>query len=97
MIFAEMQYGCTYEDVHPELDALLDEHFKSVESGLQGDSYFWILDGEEKVSIDTFTSMTHQVKSSKAGQLVKNVIGVLNSKYKMKVYDQPLLEGHEIF
>lgn len=35
-------------------------HFSSVESGLQGDSWIWILDGDEKVSIDSFTSMKHQ-------------------------------------
>ena len=95
MIFAEMIYDACYEDVHPKLHAFLVEHFSNVESGLQGDSYFWVKDGEERVAIDTFTSMRHQIKSSRAGTHVQNVLEKLATIYEMKVYAQPVLEGHE--
>ncbi len=72
MIFAELEYQKHYSDVHAELLAVVDKHFSRVQSGLQGDSWIWIFDGEEKVAIDTFTSMKHQIKSAKAGAHVRN-------------------------
>jgi hypothetical protein len=66
-----------------------------VESGIQGDSWIWILDGGEKVQIDTFTSMKHQVKSAKPGPHLQNVIEALRGTYQMKVYESPMPEGHE--
>ena len=57
MIFAEIEYQKHYSDFHAELLAFVGKHFSQVQSGLQGDSWIWILDGEEKVAIDTFTSM----------------------------------------
>ncbi|MDT8320269.1 MAG: hypothetical protein RQ826_07050 [Xanthomonadales bacterium] len=57
MIFAEFQYPCRYADVHDELLALVRKRFAEVQSGLQGDSWIWIMDGGEKVVIDTFSFM----------------------------------------
>ena len=71
------------------------QHFLCVKSGLKGDSWFWILDGEETVAIDTFTSMQHQIKSASPGKHVQSVIEVLRTKYRVDVYDSPELEGHE--
>ena len=95
MIFAEMENPNENSDFHGELLAFLSEHFLQLKSGLQGDSWFWIFDGEEKVAIDTFLSMKHQIKCRKAGQHVQKVIGTLQLKYKLKVYEKPELEGHE--
>src|SRR5262249_52344591 len=95
MIFAELEYQRHYSDFHAELFVFICNHFSQVQSGLQGDSWFWILDGEEKVAIDTFTSMKHQVKSSRAGAHVENVIETLLRRFKVKVYEEPVLEGHE--
>ena len=95
MIFAEMEYQEHYSDFHAELVAFVAAHFSQVQSGLQGDSWIWILDGDEKVSIDTFTSMRHQIKSPKAGAHVKRVIEILLPKFEMKVYEEPELEAHE--
>ncbi len=95
MIFAQMQYEKEYADFHQELAAYLALHFSKIKSGLQGDSWFWILDGEEKVAIDTFSSMKHQIKSKKAGPHVKKVIDTLSLKYKLLVYEKPKLEEHE--
>jgi hypothetical protein len=95
MIFAELEYPDEYWDFHEELKSFLCKHFSRVESGMQLDSWFWIFDGEEKVAIDTFSSMKHQVKSAKAGANVENAISVLRLKYTVRVYPEPELEGHE--
>ena len=95
MIFAEMEYPKHYSDFHAELLAFIGRHFLHVQSGLQGDSWIWILDGEEKVAIDTFTSMKHQIKSPKAGVHVQKVIETLLRQFEVKVYGEPAPEGHE--
>ena len=95
MVFAEMEYQKHYSDFHAELLAFLARHFSRVQSGLQGDSWIWILDGEEKVAIDTFTSMKHQIKSPKAGAHVRKVIETLLRQFEVKVYEEPALEAHE--
>lgn len=95
MIFAELQYAEHYSDMHDELVAFVAQHFPRVRSGHQGDSWIWILDGADKVAIDTFTSMQHQVKSASSGPHVQDVIDALRSKYRLKVYDPPDPEGHE--
>lgn len=89
MIFAELDYPGTYFDFHPELVAFIAQHFSQVRSGLQGDSWIWVMDDGEKVTIDTFSSMTHQVKSCTAGPHVQKVIDTLQLKYKVHVYDKP--------
>ena len=95
MVFAELQYPEHYSDVHDDLLAFICKHFSNVESGHQGDSYIWIRDGDEKVAIDTFSSMTHQVKSPRPGQHVQRVIEALQLRFKVKVYENPELEGNE--
>ena len=95
MIFAELQYPQHYSDAHDEILAFIGARFSQVQSGHQGDSWIWILDGGEKVAIDTFTSMKHQVKSHKPGPHVQQVIEALQRKYKINVFGVPELEGHE--
>jgi len=95
MVFAEMEYPKHYSEFHDELLAFVHRHFSRVESGHQGDSYIWILDGEDKVAIDTFTSMKHQIKSQTAGAHVQKVIETLLQRYKLHVYQTPEREAHE--
>ena len=95
MIFAEMEYGQHYSDFHAELLAFVATHFSQVQSGLQGDSWIWILDGSEKVAIDTFTSMRHQIKSASPGAHVQKVIETLLTRFDVKVYEQPEREADE--
>lgn len=95
MIFAEMEYSGDYWDIHDELKEYLYSHFQHIECGLQGDSWFWIFDGNEKVALDTFSSMKHQVKAVKPSPHVQQVISTLQRKYKVRVYSEPELEGHE--
>lgn len=95
MIFAELKYPDRYEDFHDELLAFLRRMYADVESGLQGDSWIWIVDKGEKVALDTFSSMKHQVKSPKAGPHVDKVIDALKERYEITIYDEPEFEGHE--
>jgi hypothetical protein len=102
VIFAELEYDIHYSDLHEELVEYICSHFDKVESGLQGDSWIWVFEGdnvgEEKVAIDTFSAMKHQVKAdTHHSVLVGKVITVLKTKYTVRVYDDPELEGHEDF
>jgi hypothetical protein len=89
MIFADVHYSGSHWDVHSEMVKLLEDHFSEIQSGVQGDSWIWIVDGGEKIVIDTFSSMTHQVKSRAAGSHVQKVIDVLRIKYDVQVFDAP--------
>jgi len=95
MIFAEIKYETHYWNLHTELLTFLSDKFSKIEAGLQSDSWIWILDGEEKVALDTFTSMKHQVKSPRAGSHVDRVIEILQSKYALEIYTEPEHEAHE--
>ena len=95
MIFADMQYDKDYWNFHDELKVYLSTHFSDVECGLQGDSWFWIHDGDTRVAIDTFSSLKHQVKSDRPGPHVDRVMQMLGLKYKLSNYPSPVLEGHE--
>lgn len=95
MIFAEMDYPDHYADFHERLEQHLRTQFQHVESGLQGDSWFWVFDGVQKVEIDTFSSMKHQIKSSHAASLVQRVIESLQTAFSLNVYVQPEPEPHE--
>ncbi len=95
MIFAEITYPERYEEKHGELCSLLKRSFSHVESGLQSDSWIWIHLGEQKVAVDTFSSMTHQVKSPRPGRHVDDVIAVLKEQFAVNVYREPEWEAHE--
>lgn len=95
MIFAELEYECHYGVVHDDLVLLLKENFSAVESGHQGDSWIWVFDAENKVAIETFYSMKHQVKSDIDGPHVQQVITVLKSRFQLNIKEPPELEPHE--
>ncbi|WP_415884016.1 hypothetical protein [Neptuniibacter sp. QD34_54] len=96
MIFAEIASDVSYYDIYPKLLQLVQQTFSNVESGVQGDAWIWIYEGEEKVALDTFTSMRFQIKSdSLNGLLVHKVISKLREHYELYIYDEPELEGHE--
>ncbi len=96
MVFAEMDCQKDYHHFHAELVAFVSAHFSQVDSGMQGDSWIWIFDNDEKVRLDTFSSMKHQIKSRKNGWLVRRVIETLLLKYNVNVYEEPELEGNEV-
>jgi hypothetical protein len=89
-IFAEVNYPGKYADVHSDIVALLTKMFPDIQSGLQGDSYIWVTDGADKVEIDTFSSMRHQVKAHAAISHLQNVIAALREKYDLQVFEDPV-------
>jgi len=96
MIIAEMEYEKHYSDFHTELEEFIKSNFEKVESGHQGDSYIWIFDGNDKVTIDTFSSMKHQIKcSSTDSPLLDEVIKKLTANYNLHIYEESKLEPHE--
>jgi hypothetical protein len=95
MIFADLQYSGRYEDHHNEILSLLKERFLRVDAGLQCDSWIWVWVADEKVAIDSFSSMTHQVKSSRPGKHVEEVIAVLKERFELVIYPSPEPEPHE--
>lgn len=96
MIFAELEYSEHYDEMHAALVAFIESKFEKVESGHQGDSWVWIFSGGNKVAIDTFSSMKHQVKSDKVeNELLRVVIDTLQKQYKLKIFNNPEPEAHE--
>lgn len=96
MIFAEIQYDDHYDEFHEHFLKYLKTHFAKVDAGLQSDFWIWIYEGERMVKVDTFSSMRHQIKSEDQNNpLIAKVIAVQQKKYKVVVYDEPLLVGHE--
>ena len=96
MIFAEMQYDQHYSEIHFELVEYLKGKFSNIEHGLQGDSWIWIFSGDEKVAVDSFSSMKYQIKSQHLkGSLIKEVIRALSERYTLTELDEPELEPHD--
>ncbi|WP_415911437.1 hypothetical protein [Neptuniibacter sp. QD37_11] len=96
MIFAEIASDISYYDIYPKLLQLVQQAFSNVESGVQGDAWIWIYEGEEKVALDTFTSMRFQIKSDSINcLLVQKVISKIDEHYELYIYDEPELEGDE--
>ena len=96
MVFAELQYDQHYSELHSSLVELIESNFENIEHGLQGDSWIWILEKGEKVAIDTFSSMKHQVKSDASNKDFANrVIETLLPKFQIVVFSEPKIEPHE--
>lgn len=95
MIFAEIEHAIDFQTLHAELVTLIQAHFSLAKSGIQGDSWIWIYLGEEKVEIDSFSSMRPQIKSAKPGLHVLQVVDVVQKQYKLRLYREPKLEHHE--
>lgn len=91
-----MQYEQDYSEMHCELVEYLKSKFSDIQHGLQSDSWIWVFEGNEKVAIDSFSSMKHQVKSETLdSDLIEQVIATLSERYKLVRYDNPELEPHE--
>jgi hypothetical protein len=90
LVFAELQYPEHYDAIHGELVAFLAQHFSQITSGHQGDSYIWIIEDGQRVEIDTFLCMKHQVRCRTDGPHVQKVIDVLKLKYKVHMFDKPV-------
>lgn len=96
MIYAKLRYSEHYSEKHDEILSCLRRDFEKVEEGLQGDSWVWVFDKDDKVQIDTFTAMHHEVKcSNRDSILVGKVIDSLKKEFDVEAYDQPEFEPHE--
>ena len=96
MIFAKLNYKGEYSAKHRLLVKQLAAEFADVEDGLQGDSWIGINENGEKVSVDSFTSMQHEVKAAnKNSALAPRVIKVLERFYNVTVHVPPQPEAHE--
>lgn len=96
MIYAEIVSNESYYDTFPKLLGLIEQHYSSVESGVQGDAWIWININNERIALDTFTSMQFQIKSnSEAGILVEELLTKLKKGFKLKIYETPEPEAHD--
>ena len=96
LIFAELIYKKRFREMHQELVDFISTRFVDVKSGLQGDSWIWVSDKSDKVEIDTFSAIHHQIKSPYPdSKLVHEVIRELKSHYNVTVLSEPKLEIHE--
>ena len=96
MVFAELSYQGHYSDYHDAIVNCLLSEFPGLQQGHQGDS--WIRIGEEadKVTIDTFYSMKHQVKAADPeNPLLRLVLDQLQTVFEVTLFDPPFAEPHE--
>lgn len=90
MIFGEIECQQSYYDFYDELLDFIKNHFSNVESGLQGDAYIWIASVDEKVSLDTFTSMNFEIKADiSSSSLLERVIEIIEKQYSVRRYYEP--------
>jgi len=96
MIFAEIKSSQSYYDLYPELLEVIEGIFENVQSGVQGDAWIWVEQGDEKVALDTFSSMQFQIKSTQPSSiLLKKVISELEKRFDLIIYPQAIIEGHD--
>ena len=96
MIFATLNYDGNYDSQHRQLHRTLSMKFEDVQEGLQCDSWIRIRKNDEEVTVDSFTSMKHEVKArDKHSQLVNEVIDTLKASYDVTVHTPPIVELHE--
>ena len=96
MVFAELRYEGHYDYQHDNIVNCLQEAFPDLQSGHQGDSWIWVGDEDNRVSIDTFYSMTHQVKAaSPDNALLGLVLNRLQSSFELEIFENPQAEPHE--
>lgn len=82
--------------MHQVLVDFIEKRFSNVTSGHQGDSWIWITGEGDKVEIDTFSAMHHQIKSPfENSQLVYQVIDALATEFSVRVLPVAEPEPHE--
>ena len=96
MVIAELRYEGHYDDQHRAIVACLVKEFPDLQNGHQGDSWIWIGEENNRISIDTFYSMTHQVKAADPDNpLLGQVLRQLQSVFEVEILDIPLPEPQE--
>lgn len=93
MVFAELCYDGHYSDQHDAIVECLLPWFPGLQHGHQGDSWIWIGGGPDKISIDTFYAMFHQVKTADPGNPdLQQVLKILRGTFDMEIFDPPVAE-----
>lgn len=95
MIFADLVYEAHYSDEQAALVTLLTARFAHVEHGLQGDAWIWISDDTDKVTLDTFYTLTHRLCCTHDCALLHQVADCLAPHYRLNWRAQPEPEPHE--
>ena len=88
--YAVIEHSQEYSEFYEELLAYIQQHFSTIESGIQGDAWIWVTDGDSKVELDTFYSMQFEVHSDSQSPLLVSVLELIQQKYTLRFYDQPI-------
>lgn len=85
VIFAELDRE-KFEDI---LDRLM-KYFQNIQFGRQGDDWIWIHVEDDRVEIDSFTSMQLEVKGrQKHSKTVKTILQLLEKDWILNRFDPP--------
>lgn len=87
--FAVIDTGQRYDDFYDELLAFIKAHFAHVQSGIQGDAWIWITEGDQKVAVDSFSAMRFEIKAVARNELLQRVIDTIAGRYPVRLYDPP--------
>ena len=89
MIFARLIYNEHYDEYHRAVVSCLKQKFPDLQEGHQCDSWVWIIQGKEKIEVDTFYAMRHEVRARQDSQLLRSVIAQLQTQFDVEVLDSP--------
>ncbi|MCA9207076.1 MAG: hypothetical protein KDA55_01915 [Planctomycetales bacterium] len=96
MIYASLNYRGEYSSHHRLIYRILKANFDNVREGLQGDSWIEVSANNQRVSVDSFTSLKHEVKGRDTDEeLVNEVIEVLRRRLNVTIINPPESEAHE--
>ncbi len=85
VIFAELE-----RDNFEEILARLMQYYPGIQSGRQGDDWIWVRFGDDKVEIDSFTSMQLEVKAKRQQSAVaRKLVSLMEPRWVLQVFDPP--------
>lgn len=85
VIFAELE-----RDNFEEILARLMQYYPGIQSGRQGDDWIWVHFDDEKVEIDSFTSMQLEVKAKRRQTaVVRKLLSLMEPGWVLQVFDPP--------
>lgn len=85
VIFAELE-----RDKFEEILACLMQHYPGIQSGRQGDDWIWVQIDDDKVEIDSFTSMQLEVKAKRRqSAVVQKLVNLMEPRWVLQVFDPP--------
>ena len=85
VIFAELN-----RDRFDEITQMLSAHFADMEFGSQGDDWIWIHLGEDKIEIDSFYSMSLELKGKyKHLEIAMQIIQSMDDNWIVQIFDPP--------